>query len=134
MAHNPESSLNRVLVVLGIALVAATGVVLATSGGQSDGSSAVPASAATATDRVQIKSFKFGPPAITVAAGTKITWTNTDGAAHTATSGTSPNGDGTFDTGAIKKGESKSVTVSKPGTYAYFCAFHPFMKATVIVK
>jgi plastocyanin len=134
MARNPESSLNRVLVVLGIALVAATGVVLATSGGQSDGSSAVPASAATATDHVQIKSFKFGPPAITVATGTKITWTNTDGAPHTATSGTSPTGDGTFDTGAIKKGRSKSVTVSKPGRYAYFCAFHPFMKATVIVK
>ena len=42
--------------------------------------------------------------------------------------------DGLFDTDIINKGETKSVTVSKPGTFEYYCALHPFMHGTVIVR
>ena len=36
--------------------------------------------------------------------------------------------------GTLERGDSKAVTVDKPGTYTYFCKFHPFMKATVEVR
>ncbi len=41
---------------------------------------------------------------------------------------------GAFDTGNLTKGDRKTIALKKPGTYAYICAFHPFMKATVIVR
>lgn len=82
----------------------------------------------------RIEDFKYVPSTITVAPGTTITWTNRDKAPHTATSGASPNADGVFESGTITKGASRTVTVSKRGTFAYYCAFHPFMKGTVIVK
>jgi plastocyanin len=85
--------------------------------------------AATAADQVSIADFKFKPDTISVKKGTKLTWSNDDQAAHTATAD-----DRAFDTQAIAQGEQKSVTLSKPGTFAYHCDFHPFMKGTVVVK
>jgi manganese oxidase len=122
-----------VLAVLGAMLVCATVAVLAACGGQSATTTGRGAAAA-AVDHVQIKDFKYMPSTIAVAAGTTITWTNEDTTPHTATSGVSPNADGVFESGTITKGASKTVTVSKRGTFTYYCAFHPFMKATVIVK
>jgi len=86
--------------------------------------------AAAGTIAVAIKNFAFKPPALTVAPGTKVTFTNDDQTAHTATSNTS----GVFDTGTIQPGKSATVTLSKPGTYTYFCQFHAFMTATITVK
>lgn len=51
-----------------------------------------------------------------------------DSASHTATAGSD------FDTGTLKKGDTKTVTLDKPGSYSYICQFHAFMKGTVIVK
>lgn len=34
----------------------------------------------------------------------------------------------------MKTGESWSYKFSKPGTYAYHCVPHPWMKGTIIVK
>ena len=87
------------------------------------------AAAAQSTDKVDIADFAFDPETITVKAGTKVTWTNSDDATHTATAD-----DGSFDTGDLDKGDSKSVTFDKPGTFTYYCRFHPFMKATVEVQ
>ena len=72
--------------------------------------------------------FKFKPETVTVKAGTKVTWVNNDAAPHTATA------TGAFDTDTLRKGDKKTLKLKKPGTYAYICAFHPFMKATVIVQ
>ncbi len=128
-------SLDRVIALLGAALILATGVVfVAHDGHGGDTQKQLAAGPAKAGDKVQIKDFLFKPEAVTVAVGTKITFTNKDSAPHTATSGASPNPDGVFDTGTLKKGQSKSVKVTKAGTYAYYCALHPFMKATVIIK
>ena len=66
---------------------------------------------------------------ITVDAGTKVTWTNGDEAAHTATAD-----DGSFDTGTLDLDDPKAVSFDEPGTYSYYCRFHPFMKATVEVN
>ena len=105
-------------------------------GGDSDstsssGSASTAAAPATAesTDMIDIADFKYMPEAVTVSAGTKVTWTNSDDAAHTATAD-----DDSFDTGDLDQGDSKTITLDEPGTYSYFCRFHPFMKATVEVQ
>ena len=135
MSRELRRRLNGVIVVLGAALIVATGVLLVAHDEQgTDGNTAAQPRPAKAVDRVQIKDFVYAAAAITVPAGTTITFTNDDSAPHTATSGASPTADGVFDTGTLKKDKSASVTVTKPGTYAYYCAIHPFMKATVTVK
>ena len=86
---------------------------------------ATPAALA-AEHAVAIKGMKFDPPALTVAAGDTITFTNEDGAPHTATAD-----DGAFDTGRLSRGQSATVTVSAAGEHAYKCLVHPSMKGTV---
>ena len=135
MPQKLRAALDRVVALLGVALVLATGAVLLADDGASDGARAQQAPAtAKAVDKVQIEDFLYEPAAITVAVGTEVTFTNEDTAPHTATSGESPKPDGVFDTDIIEKGESKSVKLAKAGTFAYYCELHPFMKGTVIVK
>ena len=134
MSGSSNQLLNRVVVVLGIALIVASVMALAAHDGQGRDAQAEQADTqAKALDEVQITDFVFVPATISVPSGTKIAFTNEDRAPHTATSGASPNADGVFDTGTLTKGRSKSVKVTKAGTFAYYCALHPFMKATVIV-
>ncbi len=78
---------------------------------------------------VAIRSYDFAPKALTVSAGTRVTWTNHDATAHTATADTSG-----FDTGTIAPGASHTVDFTHPGTFTYHCAFHAFMTATVTVR
>ena len=60
--------------------------------------------------------------------GAKVTVTNDDSTAHTATAD-----DGnTFDTGTLDPGSSQTISVSKPGSYPYHCSIHPFMKGTIV--
>jgi plastocyanin len=130
MLGTPQRLLNRMLIVLGTALVAVTAVVFVAHERQDGQAGAQQPSTAKAGDKVQIKDFLYDPEAITVAAGTKLTFTNQDSAPHTATSGSG----GGFDTGTLTKGQSKTINVTKTGTFAYICTIHPFMKGTVIVK
>lgn len=135
MPQKLRTALDRIVALLGVALVVATGAVLLADDGGSGGAKAQQAPAtAKAVDKVQIEDFLYEPPAITVAVGTEVTFTNEDTAPHTATSGELPKPDGVFDTDIIEKGESKSVKLDKAGTFAYYCELHPFMKGTVIVK
>jgi len=84
---------------------------------------------AIAADRtVRIDNFAFSPATVTVDVGDTVTWTNHDGPTHTATAD-----DGTFGTGQISSGASKSVTFQSAGTFAYHCAIHPSMTGTVRV-
>lgn len=78
---------------------------------------------------VQISNYAFIPARITVKAGTRITWTNHDKTAHTATANNH-----SFDTGTIAPKASKTVDFKRPGVYRYHCVFHAFMTATVVVK
>ncbi len=133
MSGTSQHLLNRMLIVLGAALVVTTAVALVAH--ESGNAQAQPAAGpAKAAGTVQITDFLYKAEAITVAVGTKVTFVNRDSAPHTATSGPSPNADGVFDTGTLKKGESKSVKLGEKGTFAYYCAIHPFMKGTVIAK
>jgi len=135
MPATPLKRRTGVPVLLGATLVLAAGALVA-CGGQDGGQAATaPRNApAGAVDRVQIKDFLYAPDAVTVPAGTTITFTNGDSAPHTATSGKSPRPDGVFDTGTLTKGERKAVRLTRPGTFAYYCAIHPFMKGTVTVR
>ncbi len=79
--------------------------------------------------QVSIKGHKYVPPTVEVAAGDKVVWTNNDRVAHTATAD-----DGSWTTGDIPAGKSAEVTFATPGTFSYFCEYHPSMKGTVRVK
>ncbi|MGB0570460.1 MAG: hypothetical protein ACPGQM_00095 [Alphaproteobacteria bacterium] len=58
--------------------------------------------------------------------GDVIRWTNFNLASHTATADY-----GGFDTGTLRKGQSRSFVVSKDFLPSNHCAFHPHMKARV---
>jgi len=84
------------------------------------------AAAGTKDHQVEIRDFSFAPASIEVSPGDTITWTNHDIAPHTATAK-----DKSWDTGIIRKGESKSHLVTSDMTGAYYCRFHPNMKAQI---
>jgi len=90
-----------------------------------------PAAAATPVTgavAVEIKDFAFLPATIAITTGTTVTWTNNDAVAHTATAD-----DGSFNSGNLDPGQRFSFTFDRPGTYAYICSYHPFMKGTITV-
>jgi plastocyanin len=89
------------------------------------------ASAAFAAEKdVTIAGFAFSPSTVTVSVGDTVTWTNNDGATHTATAD-----GGQFDTGNISGGGgSDSVTFNSAGTFAYHCQIHSAMTGTVVVR
>lgn len=79
---------------------------------------------------VSIKNFAFAPSALTVKAGTTVTWTNQDSEAHTVTSRDTG---GALHSAPLNPGQTYSYTFTTPGTYDYLCTIHPFMTATVTV-
>ena len=112
------------IAVLGVAAVAALG-----TGGCGGGDDSTSSAADAAAHSVEIADFEYAPEMLTVPAGTKVTWSNSDEASHTATAD-----DGSFDTGTLRQGDEVGVVLDEPGTYSYFCRFHAFMKATVEVE
>jgi plastocyanin len=114
----------------GLAAVLIVGALaLAGCGGDSKKSSAGGGGSAKPSVTVDIASFKFKPPTVTVKQGGTVTWMNSDTADHTATADA-----GGFDTGNVRRGRSVPERLMKAGTFAYHCDFHPFMKGTVVVK
>jgi plastocyanin len=85
--------------------------------------------AVAATRAVAISGFAFSPASVTINVGDRVTWTNSDAVAHTATAT-----GGAFDTGDIGQGQSASVRFTKAGTYAYYCTPHPSMTGTIRVR
>ena len=86
-----------------------------------------PVASESATSTVNIREFSFRPGTQTVARGTTVVFANRDSIRHTATKG------GSFDTGRIKPGKSKSVRFSSSGTYRYHCKIHPEMRGKIVV-
>jgi plastocyanin len=80
------------------------------------------------TEVEMVKSYRFDPKVIEVAAGATVTWTNEDNFTHTVQV------DGQADH-KVGKGESVSITFERPGTYSYVCTLHSQdMDGEVIVK
>lgn len=80
---------------------------------------------------VTIQNFAFNPSPLNVPVGATVTWTNSDGAAHTTTS---DSGSGvSWDSGALSNGAHFSFTFTQAGTYTYHCAIHSYMHGTIVV-
>jgi plastocyanin len=92
---------------------------------------AVAAQAQSTADLIEVRidNFSFGPAAITVPAGTTVTWTNHDDIPHTVVST-----DKVFKSKVLDTDENFSFTFSTPGTYPYFCSIHPKMTGKVVVR
>ena len=101
-------------------------VVVGVVAGTLAGAAHVPAATAKVVD---IKEFTYAPPALTVPVTTTVSWVNRDEEPHTVTSAT-----GAFASAGLSKDDTFSQRFTRAGTYQYFCALHPHMKATVIVK
>src|SRR5689334_2157845 len=89
------------------------------------GATAVPAHAATI--QIVMENLVVSPAAASAKVGDTIEWVNKDILAHTATAG---NGD--FDVTLPPK-QTKTLVLTKAGDIAYYCRFHPNMKATLTV-
>ena len=85
------------------------------------------AASPVATTSVRIANFAFSPPAIAVRAGATVTWTNEDEDAHTVAIGGVPASQ------PLQNGDTFAHTFSRPGTYAYVCTIHPYMRGMVVV-
>ncbi len=72
-----------------------------------------------ASKTVEFTASSFIPATFSVSAGTTIVFLNTNNLPHTATAD-----NGSFDTGMVKPGSSKSVVVSKAGSIAFYCLYH----------
>jgi plastocyanin len=77
--------------------------------------------------KVGIDHFAFQPGTLRIAKGTRVTFENESGVAHTATR------NGSFDTGRIAPGKSAVVRFNHTGTFAYHCTIHPFMHGKIVV-
>lgn len=78
---------------------------------------------------VSIRDFAFAPKTVEIRVGDRVTWTNRDSVEHTATAR-----NGSFDTGLLGEGDSRSVRFNVAGTYRYICTPHPSMTGTVVVR
>lgn len=88
------------------------------------------AAAPAADTPVDIRDFAFNPNPIEIAAGGTVTWTNQDEVPHTATG----NERGVLQSGTIQPGASFTQEFPTPGTFDYFCEFHPNMTGQIIVN
>jgi plastocyanin len=85
---------------------------------------------AALTRTVDITDAAVTPNLLVVAPGTKVAWTNVGRNRHTSTAD-----DGRWDSGALIPGEGFSISApAEPGTYAYHCTFHAFIRGTLTVS
>jgi plastocyanin len=86
---------------------------------------------------VIIHDLQFDPPAVTVAKGTAVTWTNQDQIPvqiQTDSFGATPTVPGQFSSEPLNPGESYSHTFADTGTFDYSDPFHPYITGSVVVK
>jgi hypothetical protein len=84
---------------------------------------------AAASGSVTIADFQFTPAQITIDQGDTVTWNNNGPSSHSATAPS-----GSFDTGIMPSGQSRSHTFNEAGTFSYICTPHPDMHGTVVVR
>jgi 3',5'-cyclic-AMP phosphodiesterase len=101
--------------------------------GKEGGTDMAPAAfAGASTDsvsEVKIDNFAFTPGAVTVKAGTQVTWINRDDIPHTVDST-----QGKFKSKALDTDDKFQFNFAEPGEYPYFCRLHPKMTGGIIVQ
>ena len=75
-----------------------------------------------------LTNWHFEPAEVTVPAGSTVVWHNKGKEEHSVTADNK-----SFDSGWKPKGGNYQRTFTRPGTYAYHCAPHPWMKGVVKV-
>jgi len=81
------------------------------------------------TAMVRITNFSYAPAELHVRSNQTVTFANDDAEAHTITGSS-----GSFDSGAIDPQGQWRHAFSRPGVYAYMCAFHPYMHGRIVVS
>jgi plastocyanin len=115
----------RILLLSGLAALG-----LSACGSDNTSASCTEASA-TQTTTVTLESMAFSPSCFKVAAGTTVTFRNSDNTTHTVT--TDSGQVETFDSGNLVVNATYTHTFSTPGTINLHCTIHPSMQATAIV-
>jgi plastocyanin len=88
------------------------------------------ASPAPAVFTMQQLNRRFAPDLLVVPVGAKVQFPNMDPIFHNIFSLSKPK---SFDLGSYDKGDSRSVTFSRPGIVYVYCHLHPNMEATIVV-
>lgn len=78
---------------------------------------------------VHMKNFSFVPATVHVKPGEAVEWINDDIDAHSVDSS-----DRAFSSGGLDTHDTWTHVFTSPGSFAYFCDLHPYMKGTVVVK
>jgi len=79
----------------------------------------------------------FIPSTVTIGVGGMVTFSNTDNAAHTSTSGTADGAvevGGAWDSSLVMMNSAYTTPALDAGEYPYFCMVHPWMTGLVIVE
>jgi plastocyanin len=78
--------------------------------------------------RVDVVSFAFEPPSLTIAAGDRVVW-SFDAAGHSVSAT-----DAEWDSGIAAAGASFQHRFVTAGSFEYFCSAHDFMRGTIAVQ
>jgi plastocyanin len=121
------------LIVTVVALVGCSSGSGGATGGQTSGDTEPPfelsADPVETTEVTAVKSYKFDPEVIQIAAGSEVTWVNEDDFPHNVHFFNET--DETYD---LPIGESASVGFDEAGEFYYECSIHPqTMRGKVIV-
>lgn len=85
---------------------------------------------ATGSATMKQEGKQFVPRVMAVQKGMRVEFPNLDAVFHNVFSVTPDN---SFDLGSYRQGESKSVTMSKPGVISVYCNMHPQMVGHILV-
>jgi plastocyanin len=116
-------TVRSVLGLLQVALIATLLVGCSTaSGGPGAAAAGGGAASPVATNQVDLpKSYRFAPTAITLGAGTTVTWTNHDNFSHNITFRDEP----AVAPIVLAPGAAGTRQFTAAGRYPYICTFHP---------
>ncbi len=125
-----------VLTTLALAPLAAAGTITGTVKVKGDQPAVVYVETAAGTfaapkahARIDQKGMQFIPYLMPIVVGTTVDFANNDAVNHNVFS---PDNEG-YNLGTWPKGESKTYTFKKLGTYTQLCSIHPEMEAFVVV-
>jgi plastocyanin len=90
--------------------------------------SSAPGSAVPAVKQIMIGGMPISPPQLTVRAGDTVEWINKDVVDHTATEKKTA-----VWNVSIAPGKSAKVVMKTPGSFEYYCRYHPNMVARLVV-
>ena len=115
------------VIIVVVLIVVAVGIYL----NRTPADTSPPANTASAevvnTDQITIANLAFSPAAISVTAGSTVTWINNDNTPHTVVV------DGEISP-TLQNGDRFTHTFNTAGTFSYSCGIHPAMTGAVTVK